>query len=223
MGIASWLLVTTAFVNPIEPQSPVAGTVPVDVIVSAPAASVKDQQPQSQRVVTTPQTPTPQAPSHQLGLGTSITATNNGIGGSFRFWFNEHLGTTFQAQYYRSRRTITTVTGTERVSGTQVAPSLIYLFGSNNGVQPVKLRPYVGGGLSYSNTNNPTIAANGTRFNSVSGFRETVYGGAELWLEQYPSMTINSELGYTRFPTVGSSTPVFSPWNYTVSVNFYLR
>jgi hypothetical protein len=101
------------------------------------------------------------------------------------------------------------------------APAVMVMFGQANPKQVVSLRPYVGGGFSYSTVSSgiqtSAIAAH------ASGFGQQAFGGVELSFADYPSLTISNELSYYRLPSTSLTSPTIDGVNYLVAVHFYLK
>jgi hypothetical protein len=221
MQIAPWLLVTSSLVTPV----PQPGAATPAIAPAAQTIAYDDQQPRQNPLTPANSTQT-QSQTHQFGLGAAITMTNRGAGASLRYWFGEHVGLSMDTTWYRGgtyRSYSPTGTTTTRSNGDSftTAPALMVLFGQANPKQVVSLRPYVGGGFSYSTVSSgiqtSAIAAR------ASGFGQQAFGGIEMSFADYPSLTISNELSYYRLPSTSRTSPTIDGVNYLVAVHFYLK
>jgi len=220
MQIAPWLLMTSSLVTP----APQPGAVTSAIVPAAQTIAYEDQQPRQNPLTPNNNTQT-QSATHQFGLGAAITMTNRGAGGSMRYWFGEHVGVAMDATWYHggSYQTYSPTTGrTSSISSPdsfQAAPSVMYIFGQANAKQVVTLRPYAGGGFSYS-TVGSTVRTASSIGQRASGFGQQAFGGVEMSFADYPSLTISNEFTYYRLPSTSST---IDGLNYLVAVHFYLK
>jgi len=223
MQIAPWLLMTSSLVTP----APQPGAATPVIAPAAQTVAYEDQQPR-QNPLTPASSAQTQSATHQFGLGAAITMTNRGAGGSVRYWFGEHVGVAADATWYHggSYQSYSPTTGvrTSRSSGNsfQTAPSVMYMFGQADMKKTVTLRPYVGGGFSYS-TVGSTITTTSVIGQRASGFGQQAFGGVEMSFADYPSLTISNEFTYYRLPSSSVTSPTIDGLNYLVAVHFYLK
>jgi hypothetical protein len=223
MQIASWLLVTSSLVTP----APKPGAATPAIVPAAQTIAYDDQQPRQNPLTPSSNTQT-QSQTHQFGLGAAITMTNRGAGASMRYWFGEHVGVSMDTTWYRGGNyrsySPTTGTTTSRSLGDsfQAAPAMMVLFGQANPKQVVSLRPYVGGGFSYS-TVSSTVRTSSAIGQRGSGFGQQAFGGIEMSFADYPSLTISNEFTYYRLPSTSTTSSTIDGLNYLVAVHFYLK
>ena len=152
MPIAPWLLLTTL-------------VAPLNAAQSGPAFRPASEIPAIQAAVTTwrdgvapavqgrsPATTSGSQRPHRFGLGGTFGVSNRGAGGAFRYWFGERVGLGLTASWYRGPKYTTTGT---RSSSFQGAPSLLVMLTRPDATRDIDIRPYVGGGLSYTRANTP--------------------------------------------------------------------
>jgi hypothetical protein len=212
MQIASLLVAASTLVTPaptLERQTPAGPIV---------ASFVDDSDSTGQRLPILPRgtsgQPMPPAP-HRLGLGGSFTMTNYGAGAAFRYWFNDHLGTSVDAGWYRSR--FQSSSG-DRHRVVRLASTATWLFGTADAGSVANVRPYVGGGALYIDRSAPLVSTTAR----TSGTGPLAYGGFELTFQDYPGLSINNEVVYTGLPSelIGRNRDRVE---YRISILMYLR
>jgi hypothetical protein len=96
-------------------------------------------------------------------------------------------------------------------------------FGQANPNQVVSLRPYAGGGFSYSTVSSSIRTTSSPIGVSGSGFGQQAFGGIEMSFADYPSLTISNEFTYYRLPSTSTTSSTIDGLNYLVAVHFYLK
>ena len=214
MQLASLLLVTSLFA-PGQAQSPAAGdsqpAVTADVS-AAPAPSAQGLQPLP--------TPAQGAQIHTFGVGASFAVSNYGLGGSFRYWFGQHVGldttVSWSHGYYPS------TAGGQSPSLFMAQPSVIILLGQQDPTRSVNFRPYLGGGVTYAYRSQPYTTVSSI---STSGVGPTVFGGVETTFRDYNQMAVSAQLIYSKLPASITTTRSYttSGLDFLVAVHFYLK
>jgi hypothetical protein len=117
-------------------------------------------------------------PSHRIGMGASMNASQPGFGATARTWSGHRLGVQFNA----ARPELESADG-RTVRSTQFSPSVLYSLpeGVTNSVW---LRPYVGAGPRFYRANLETQV----------GYE--AFGGAEATLASMPQFALSTDVGY---------------------------
>ncbi len=117
-------------------------------------------------------------PSHRIGIGALMNASNLRFGATVRTWWGNRLGLQFDA----SRPQIQSVDG-QSIPSTQLAPSVLYSV-HDVVTNSLWVRPYVGGGPRFY------------RVRLETGLGYEAFGGAETTLAHVPQFSLSAELGY---------------------------
>jgi outer membrane protein W len=183
---------------------------PPPAFIRAHFGSAEQQQPpQGERPLP------PEERPHQIGIGSAITATTQGLGGATRYFFNDRLGIDFVASWYNPRTRNTTG------SVFNVTPSVVYMLKLPNDLASIDIRPYVGGGLSYVRS---SYRQAGTIYTGDdSGLGGQVFGGAELTFQDAQFVTISFEGRYYRLPTQTVNVNMIDGFNFMMMFHFYVR
>jgi hypothetical protein len=123
---------------------------------------------------------------HQLGLGLRTGGYNLGIGGSVRSWFQPHWGVQIGVAHYGNGDPF----GVSYTSN-QFTPAVLYQFGPITVSAPMKLRPYVGAGISI-------IRSSFAYLNNADTTDTTVLilGGVEIFFDRLPQLGVSGELEF---------------------------
>ncbi len=153
-----------------QAQPPVAPapTIRADFNAAAPDARQQGREPGRPIIEERP---------HTVGLGSALTASNRGIGGATRVFFNDRIGVDFSANWYRPN---------SRYSTGYIfhaTPSFLYMLTKPNDLRDVDIRPYVGGGLSYINSTYRSTVAPNPLNQRTSGLGGQAFGGAEAHVQ----------------------------------------
>lgn len=155
-------------------------------------------------------------PIHAFGLGARFDFSRPALGGSARLWSRGQLG----VQLEISRDMRTGVAESERLTSTQIAPSVLYSL-RDHVSDYISMRPYVGAGASMLRQ---TFSAGAPNPESVSdsSLGLQAFGGTEVTLSSLPHFALSAELGYLRVrqPYLG-----VNPGGVVVSVagHWYVR
>ena len=169
-----------------------------------------DSQPELRRVTYVP------TPVHAFGLGARIDFSHPALGGSARLWTRGPLG--IQLEISRDRQT--GLAESERLTSTQIAPSVLYSL-RDQVSDYISMRPYVCAGvIMLRQTFSVGAASPDSVSDSSLGLQG--FGGAEMTLSSLPHVAFSAELGYLRVrqPYLGAD-----PGGFVVSVaaHWYVR
>jgi hypothetical protein len=208
MDLVSWLFVTSTLV-------PVGAPAAAPAIAISPALHAAEAQQQ----VDQRRQPSPRP--HRFGLGTNIMAGNRGAGGSFRYWFGDHVGLDAGVRWYLGPRSASG----DRPSTFQTSPSVLFMLTEPNADREVDVRPYVGGGFNYvrSTSAHPPTTPRGATSSERSGVGTQGFGGAEFTFKEAERITISVETGYYKLPAAFANTIYVGGWNYLLLFTYYLR
>lgn len=117
-------------------------------------------------------------PSHHVGMGALMNASQPKFGATARTWWNRGLGVQFNV----SRPELESADG-QRLISTQFAPSVLYSL-PDGVTNSVWLRPYVGAGPRFY------------RANMETGLGYEAFGGAEATLASIPQFALSVDMGY---------------------------
>jgi hypothetical protein len=203
MPISAGLLLVTALVAP-GSQVPAPPDTP----------TVTTQQPQSQGESGTP-TPSTTTRAHEMGLG---GFGGSGTGPSFRYFFNDRIGTDVTGGWYRSPSAASSSRGTTF----QVSPSAVVMLNKSHQLADIDVRPYVGAGLIYLHNTAPiqTVGNVGT---TQGGLGSQVFGGVELSFASAPSIAISAEVMYHRLPVQTFNANLVRGTDFYLLFHYYLR
>jgi hypothetical protein len=153
------------------------------------------------------------AQPHELGLGATFGLGVTGSGASIRYFFNERLG--LDTRVLMGSRPNST--GHVQGFSLQFAPSAILMLTPQNTSSNVDIRPYVGGGISFTHT----WADDQLGLPAASGVGQQVFGGIEIQFRSADSFALNLEvIHYFRADSLSGS---FAPsgTSFVVGVNLY--
>jgi len=175
MAIAFALLLTTHLIAP--------ASAPVQQ--DPPAAPVQQAPSQSDSGGTATSTDRP----HQIGLG-GFGGSGGGV--SFRYFMTERIGLDANVGFSGAGPT----GSRNSSSGTtvRVAPSAVFMMTKAHALADLDVRPYVGGGLNYTQT--PSNVQAVTTGVGTSGFGMQAFGGVELSFASARSIAISAEVAY---------------------------
>ena len=206
MDVASWLVFSLALTGP--PQQ-------AQVVAPPPAVIRANFDPDQQRPPGGERPLPPEERPHQIGIGTGISATTQGIGGATRFFFNDRFGIDFMASWHNPPAR--NYTG----SIFNATPSVIYMIKLPNDLASIDIRPYVGGGLSYVRSSYRPV---NTIYNGdTSGLGGQVFVGAEMTFKDAQFVTISFEGRYYNLPVQTVNVNMIDGFNFMMMFHFYLR
>jgi len=215
MQMTTMLFVTAALTGSQQtapPVAPPATTIRASFETSAPDA--QQQRTQGRE----PGRPIIDERPHTVGLGSALTASNHGIGGATRVFFNDRIGVDFSANWYRPQ---------SRYSEGYIfhaTPSFLYMLTEPNDLRDVDIRPYVGGGLSYVNsTYRSALLPPDTTGQRTSGVGGQAFGGAEITFRAAQWVTISFEGRYYRLPVRFVNTNMIGGMNYLMMFHFFVN
>lgn len=159
---------------------------------------------------------TPADRPHQLGVGAALVASNVGGGGSFRYWFGEHVGVDLNAFVSRPR-----VTLDERATIVQVAPSFVVLLGHDHPDREVNVRPFIGGGVIWARASFPEHSTLASRTGRGTGGQ--FFGGVEMTFAETPGLALSASAVYSHLPIRYNSAYAVDGFNVVVAVHYYVR
>lgn len=130
-------------------------------------------------------------PTHMFGVGGLMAGSTPAFGATTRLWSRSRFG----VQVELSRSSSTAVDAATRMTALQFAPSVVY-FLADAVTEAVWVRPYVGGGVSYtrSRLSIPTIEGSSSPAESEMGYR--AHGGSEFTFPGVPKFAVSADLGY---------------------------
>jgi len=205
---ASLLLFTSLLTQAQAPSSPVAPAGPDSVQSSAPVEAGN------------PSPPTERP--HEIGLGGSMGMGTRGGGGAFRYFFADKFGFNANIGWYRPM----TQNGSSGQGSTFVAaPSFVYMLTKSSPLADLDVRPYVGGGLNYSNTSTPiqTRSQTSNVSTSTSGWGAQEFGGVELTFQDAKSIAISAEVAHYQMAVSNFSSGLSQGTNFYLMFHFYLK
>ena len=157
---------------------------------------------------------------HTVGLGSQVSMSTRGGGGSGRFWLSDRLGVNLNMSWYKPRYQ---VAGQDAGSTFGAFPSFMLMLTRPDATRDIDVRPYVGGGLSYVSTPRYVVANGVTQRNRISGTGGHAFVGTELTFKEADWMTISAEGIYYRLPVRFANTSVVDGFNYQLAFHFYLK
>ena len=139
--------------------------------------------------------PAPVLPSHIVGLGGRLGGQTAGFAATGRAWSSGPFG----VQVELGRTTYTSTVSADRLSSTQIAPSVIYSL-PDVVTNAVWVRPYVGSGASIyrSTLSGPTPGVSGP---VDTGLGYQAFGGAEFTWANLPQLAVSADLRQAWVPT----------------------
>lgn len=216
-AVASLLLLTTLVSQAQLPGTSVTppGATGTDAVGTQSAA-----QPRSAQADDSNSGSTANERPHAFGIGAAMGFGTAGGGGAFRM-FKGRVGVNALVNWYRPP---SVVAGYTNGSTFVAAPSLVVMLKPMNLKAAVDLRPYVGGGVSYSRRSFATRAVNGTTASpAVDGIGTQEFGGVELTFQDVKSMTISAEVAHYSLGASTASNPVLEGTNFYLMFHFFLK
>jgi hypothetical protein len=212
MQMTTLLFVTAALTGSQQAQPPVAPapTIRANFNATAPDAPQQGREPGRPIIEERP---------HTVGLGSALTASNHGIGGATRVFFNDRIGVDFSANWYRPNSRYSNSTG----SIFHATPSFLYMLTRPDDMRDVDIRPYVGGGLSYVNSSYRSALVPETTGQRTSGIGGQAFGGAEITFKAAQWVTISFEGRYYRLPVRFVNTNMIGGMNYLMMFHFFVN
>jgi hypothetical protein len=159
------------------------------------------------------------APSHVFGLGgrlgAPMGASTMGFGGSARAWTHHRFGVQFDV----SRYALTSVTGADRITSLQFAPSLLVTLPGRL-TDDVWMRPYVGAGGRFHRSTLTSVVPGVTMSDNAFGMH--AFGGGELTFAAMPQFALSADVGYDWSRTLATG---FDPRGvgFSVAGHWYVR
>jgi hypothetical protein len=153
------------------------------------------------------------AQPHELGLGATFGLGVTGSGASIRYFFHERLG--LDTRVLMGSRPNST--GHAEGFSLQFAPSAIVMLTPQNTSSDVDIRPYVGGGISFTHT----WADAPLGLPAASGVGEQVFGGVEIQFRNADSFALNLEVIHYFQASSLAHTMAPSGTSFVVGVNLY--
>ena len=168
------------------------------------SANARADQPVAMRQATSPSATYVSLPSHRIGMGALMHASQPRFGATARTWWGNRLG----AQFNFARPQLESADG-QSVPSTQFAPSLLYSL-PDGVVSNVWLRPYLGGGPRFYRANLETQL----------GYE--ALGGAEATFAGMPQMAVSVDVGYRLLrPSFNGFEP--RQIGYSVLAHWYVK
>jgi outer membrane protein W len=163
---------------------------------------------------------TPTERPHEIGLGGSMGMSSRGGGGAFRYFFGDQLGFNANIGWYRP----TTRTGSGSQGSTFIAaPSMVYMLNKSHQLADVDVRPYVGGGLNYTNSSAPIQTSTSNISSRNSGLGMQVFGGVELTFQDAKSIAISAEVAHYQMAVNSFASGLSQGTNFYLLFHFYLK
>jgi len=146
-----------------------------------------------------------------MGFGTG------GGGLSFRFFFNDQLGLNVAGGWSHSPNSNQGYTA-------YVAPSMVYMLTKSKKLADIDVRPYVGGGLNFSNSSAAPVQTTRTNVSGgTSGLGMQVYGGVEVTFQDVKSLAISAEVTHYQLAASGYSTAAMQGTNFLMMFHYYMN
>lgn len=215
MQMTTLLFVTAALTGSQQAPPPVAPPPQTTIRANFEATAPDAQQGRTQG--REPGRPIIDERPHTVGLGSALTATNHGIGGATRVFFNDRIGVDFEASWYKPQ--------SRYASGSifHATPSFLYMLTKSNDLRDVDIRPYVGGGISYINSSYRTTLVPETTGQRTSGVGGQAFGGAEVTFKAAQWVTISFEGRYYRLPVNFVNSSMIGGMNYLMMFHFFVN
>jgi hypothetical protein len=145
---------------------------------------------------------------HLFGVGIRIGGSNFGFGGTVRYFLMGPWGVQGEVSRYGFG-----ALGYD-YSSTQFNGEVLYRLKEIVLEAPVKLQPYVGGGISFIHTSFPSVTVLGTVINGASDNSAGVVitGGVEVFFEKVPKLGVSGAFEFTSngdFNSVAIGGPAF--------------
>ena len=211
MIAAAGVLLLTSLLSQAQVQSsgsptPVRGT---DLIGAAsPSAAAQSVDPNEGA----PSAPTER--QHEAGVGMGFGTGGGGL--SFRFFFNDRLGVNLAGGWAHAPNSSQGYTA-------YVAPSVVYMLTKSKKLADIDVRPYVGGGLNFSNSSAPVQTTRTNVSSGSSGLGMQVYGGVEVTFQDVKSLAISAEVTHYELAATGYSTATMQGTNFLMMFHYYMK
>jgi len=154
----------------------------------------------------------------RVGFGGTIVGSNNGVGGSVRYWFNNRFGMDAGGLWYRGRH-FETASGTfERTSAALFSTTGLALLSAHDPKNEIDLRPIVGAGANYIRSSQFRVNGELTTANP-QGWGWHALGGVEAAFVQ--GFALTGALAYHRLPGDFQDAGLFNGFNLVVSIHAY--
>ena len=155
---------------------------------------------------------------HKVGVGGALGLS--GLGGAFRFWPGKQLGIDLTAAWYRPTIYSPTITAPSTII---VMPSFLFLFAKPDPNKDIDIRPFAGGGVSYSRGGYVYLSPLGAPNQRAGGWGVQTFGGVEMAFKDAPAFVVSAEVIYYHVPvSIAASTPL-SGVTTLVLFHFYLK
>ena len=215
MQMTTLLFMTAALTG--SPQAPAPAAAPAAQTIRANFDTAAPEAQQARTQGREPGRPIIEERPHTVGLGSALTASNRGIGGATRVFFNDRIGVDFSANWYKPQSRYATG------SIFHATPSFLYMLTRPNDMRDVDIRPYVGGGLSYINSTYRSTVAPNPLNQRTSGVGGQAFGGAEVTFKAAQWVTISFEGRYYRLPVNFVNTNMIGGMNYLMMFHFFVN
>jgi hypothetical protein len=153
------------------------------------------------------------AQPHELGLGATFGLGVTGSGASIRYFFNNWFGVDNRILMGSRPNS----TGHVQGFSLQFAPSAIIMLKPPDTSSNVDIRPYVGGGVSFTHT----WADAPLGLPAASGVGEQVFGGVEIQFRSADSFALNLEVIHYFQANSLAHTMAPSGTSFVVGVSLY--
>jgi hypothetical protein len=153
------------------------------------------------------------AQPHELGLGATFGLGVTGSGALIRYFFNSWIGVDNRILMGSRPNS----TGHAQGFSLQYAPSVIIMLKPPDTSSNVDIRPYAGGGVSFTHT----WADAPLGLPAASGVGEQVFGGVEIQFRSADSFALNMEVIHYFQATSLAHTMAPSGTSFVVGVNLY--
>lgn len=151
---------------------------------------------------------------HTLGVGATMGQSPVGFGVSGRMWHRSHFGAQVDYSHYSTAAPISP----DRVSSTQLEPSVMYHF-EDFVADSIWLRPYAGSGVSFGSET--LTMAEGSQV-SDRRFGLQAFGGAEVTFPALSRFSLSAGLSYrwTETPFAGVD---LGGLGFSVGAHWYIK
>jgi hypothetical protein len=153
------------------------------------------------------------AQPHEFGMGATFGLGVAGSGFSFRWFFNNYVG--LDTRVLMGSRPNST--GHAQGFSLQAAPSVIVMLKQPSTSSDVDIRPYVGGGISFTHT----WADNQIPLPAASGVGQQVFGGVEIQFRNANSFALSAEVIHYFQSTSLQHTMAPSGTSFVIGLNLY--
>jgi hypothetical protein len=165
-----------------------------------------------------PQQTSSSAPSRRqreqrFGIGANIGATQNGIGGTLRYWFTDRLGFDLSASWNNGRDAET--------DSYIIAPSVIYMLADWDDTQEFQIRPYIGGGVNFAQAHEVNVPRAVPEPQEGTAVGAQIFGGVEMTMPDAKNVTISAAIAYYHLPDKFRATDAIGGVNVLVALHVY--